>query len=375
MYSVLSEITRLRGGQKPIIDYRNSNHYRIVTLEENGFRTAYCFGVPIYNRKTRKLVEMRFHESNGIGKAYGSNAEITAEDSIVLKNGDGDCKIDLSGKPRLGKGAGVQYGMAEIFSTLNGVAVRAPCIADQLYTIRLFSGPPLSMNARANDRCLALMREEFKPFVTVSCIGVLDGSGKVIAPCMLCYQKTSDTEYAIILSHASPYGQKLLFEINLHEDKLFQDTTVESLHPELNNAFGGTAFIGNTAAYGEQWLYSRPDFSKLPELYGKQIRRAVFHLPRHGGSSGLSALGLTARFCSFGSNWGNKVKAAENVTEASASASYQSLDITNLIIDRNGFLKPSEGFILKSREKKGGFSAVSTGDSFFAPQILEVSFR
>ena len=91
MYSVLSEITRLRGGQKPIIDYRNSNHYRIVSLEENGFRTAYCFGVPIYNRKTRKLAERRFHESNGIGKAYGSNAEITAEDSIVLKNGDGVC--------------------------------------------------------------------------------------------------------------------------------------------------------------------------------------------------------------------------------------------------------------------------------------------
>ena len=98
-------------------------------------------------------------------------------------------------------------------------------------------------------------------------------------------------------------------------------------------------------------------------------------MPRFGGSCALSAFGLTARFCSFGSNWENKIQAADELTTASTGGAYQNLDITRLITDNAGFLKHSEGLILRPKEKNGGFSAVSTGDSYFAPQILEVNFR
>lgn len=374
MNSVLSEIIRLRCGRTPVIDYHNSNRYCIVVSEDNGTKTAYCFGVPIYNSRTRKLVTLQFQETGRAWKAEGSNAGITAGNKIFLENQDGFCRVDLPGNIMSGFGHSIRYGMAAVVPTLNGVFVRVPCRADQPYEIKLFSGQ-LFMNVRANDRCFSLMREEFKPFMTLSCIGAINGAGQMIAPCSLEYQRDSDNAYPLTMRHSSPYGSTLLFEINLHEDKLFQDTTVESLHPDRNNAFGGAAFIGNTAAYGEQWLYSRPDFSKLPELYDKQIRKAILHLPRFGGSCALSAFGLTARFCSFGSNWENKIQAADELTTASTGGAYQNLDITRLITDNAGFLKHSEGLILRPKEKNGGFSAVSTGDSYFAPQILEVNFR
>ena len=89
----------------------------------------------------------------------------------------------------------------------------------------------------------------------------------------------------------------------------------------------------------------------------------------------MVAYGLSARFCSFGSNWENKVMLAEEMTDVAFSGGYQSLDITDFITDDACFLKASEGFILRPKRKGGGFSVVSTGDSFFAPQILEVNFR
>lgn len=373
MRSVLSEITALRNGKMPAIDYRNSNRYCVIASENDGTKTAYCFGVPIYNRKTGRLVNLQFRETGSTWEAEGVNVGVTAGNEIVLENQEDFCKVTLPEKITAGTERCVRYGVSEVHPTLNGIFVRVPCKAVQPYEIKLLSGQPF-MNVRANDRCFSLMREEFKPFVTVSCIGAADNFGRLIAPCSLEYQRDSDNAYTLTIKHNSPYGSTLLFEVNLHEDKLFQDTTVESLHPDVNNAFGGTAFIGNTAAYGEQWLYSRPDFSKLPELYDKQIRRAVLHLPSFGGSGEVSAFGLNVRFCSFGSNWENKVQAEEEPMDAVSSDRYQSLNITNLITDHAGFLKHSEGLILRPKEKGNGFSAVSTGDSCFAPQILEVNF-
>lgn len=374
MRSVLGEITALRNGKAPVTDRRNSNRYCVVCTEDNGTKTAYCFGVPIYSSRSKRLLSLQFYENGRVWSACGSGAAVSVGGEIELADEYGRCTIRLPGAVSSLSGNRVRCGNAEILPTLNGILISVSCRAAEPFAVRLFSEQPF-MPVRANDRCFSLMREQFKPFVTVSCLGVLNSAGQMIAPCGLTYQKNSDQEYALTVTHTSPYGAKLLFEINLHAEKLFQDTTVESRHPDVNNAFGGTAFIGYTAAYGEQWLYSRPDLSKLPALCDKQIGRAVLHLPRFGGSAALTAFGLHARFCSFGSRWENRVGAAERATDAVLSGGYQSLDITGLITDEARFIKPSEGFILRPAAKDGGFSAVSTGDSFFAPQILEVNFR
>ena len=73
----------------------------------------------------------------------------------------------------------------------------------------------------------------------------------------------------------------ILFEINLYERKLFLDTTVESKNIGVNNAFGSIAFVGDTEQFGEQWLYSRPAFSLISELYEKSLNYAVLHIPKY----------------------------------------------------------------------------------------------
>ena len=158
MRSVLSEIITLRGGKIPVIDYRNNNCYCVIASEGNGTKTAYCFGVPIYNRKTRKLVDQRFYENNGIRKACGSNSEITVNDGVFMENGEGFCKVRFPEEAL--SGLGIRYGMASISNTLNGILIRVPCMAYQPYEVRLLSGQPF-MDVRANDRCFSIMLEAF----------------------------------------------------------------------------------------------------------------------------------------------------------------------------------------------------------------------
>ena len=58
------EIVKLRKGFPIIIDYHNSNRYRFVAQENNESKTAYYFSTPIYSRKSRKLLDLRYR-SNG----------------------------------------------------------------------------------------------------------------------------------------------------------------------------------------------------------------------------------------------------------------------------------------------------------------------
>lgn len=81
---------------------------------------------------------------------------------------------------------------------------------------------------RANDQCFALMQEDFRPFVTISAIGTAGLEQEVIAPARIDYQKQTDQTYELTLTPLSPMGTYVLLEANLHEPKLFQDTTVES---------------------------------------------------------------------------------------------------------------------------------------------------
>ena len=74
MQSVLGEIFRLRKGSPVVIDYHNSNRYRVVVQENDGTRTAYYFSTPIYNRKTRKMIDVKFQSNGGAIFSIGSNA-------------------------------------------------------------------------------------------------------------------------------------------------------------------------------------------------------------------------------------------------------------------------------------------------------------
>lgn len=376
MQSVLGEISKLRRGSPIIIDYHNSNRYRLVVQESNGTKTAYYFSTPIYSRRTRKMIDVKFQSNGDAIFSTGSNTNITVSRNVLIENAEGSCYIELSQNCNLISSQKVRCGSMVLIPTTNGVAFKCALKTNEKATFTIEVGQPF-LNVRANDRCFALMKERFRPFVVFSCIGTVDTSGNVIAPAKIEYQKLTDRHYRIAIFSTSPLAQSVLFEANLYENKLFQDTTVESMNPSTNNAFGSVGFIGNSSAYGEQWLYTRLDYSRIPEIMDKRIQKAVLHMPKLNQSKvEFSAYKVSARFCSFGSNWDNKIPGETPVSDSSSQNGYQSLDFTSLLIDgRTKTITKSEGLILKPKVKGSGFSVIATGDSYLAPQIMEINFR
>ena len=375
MISVLNEISKLRNSKSISIDYSNTNRYRVVLNESNGTKTAYFFTTPIYNNRTRKAVELKFHKKDGWFYSVGSNSSTTYSKNIRLENAESYCLVNLNNNVSFYSSNKLVCGNGLLSPTTNGFVYKVNCEKGNELSFELEVGKPY-MEVRANNKYFSLMSERFRPFVTVSCIGTVNDKGAVIAPAKISYQKLSDRKYRCTISHCSDLGKWIMFEVNLYEEKLVQDTTVESANPKTNNAFGSTAFIGNTLEYGEQWLYSRPDFSKLSDLSDKKIIKAVMHLPKYNQAAPqLTAFRVSARFCSFGSTWDNKIASASSIAESLSGDFYQDIDITSLFTDKFGRLVWSEGIILKPRIKGDGFSAIATGDSYYAPQIYEINYK
>lgn len=375
MHSVLNEITRLRKGAPVVIDYRNSNRYRLVLSESNGTKTAYYFATPIYNRTSRKMIDLRFYSNGGTIFASGSNANITISDNVRMENADGSCIMTLPQKADFISDRELHCGADVIYPTSNGIAYKGVIKGKGSLTLDIEVDQPF-LQVRCNDRCFALMKEKFRPLMVISCIGTLDFSGNVIAPARSEYQKLTDKKYQLTFIPASPLGHFILFEANLYENKLFQDTTVESKNTSVNNAFGGIGFLGATKDYGEQWLYTRPDVSKMPELNDKKILRAILHLPRLNSSDiQLNIAKASARFCSFGSTWENKIAESTSLPNPQIAGRYIDLDLTKLITDKYGRLTVSDGLILKAQKKDFGFSVIATADNYLFPQIFEINYR
>ncbi len=375
MNSILGEISTLRKGAPLVIDYKNSNRYRLVAIEPNGTKTAYYFTSPIYNSRTRKAVDMKFHSKAGVAYTTGSNANITVGSNIRMENSEGSCVISLSEHISHISETEIVYVNNRLYPTTNGVAIRSLCNEGKGCTFSVEVNKPF-LEIRANDKYFALMSERFRPFASISSIGTSDANENIIAPAKISYQKITDRKYTVCVLPCSSLGESVLIEANLYEPKLFQDTTVESKNAKVNNAFGSVGFIGSTKEFGEQWLYSRPDFTKMSELNDKKILRAVLHLPKlNTGAVELTSSKVAARFCSFGSTWDNKIAEAAAFNESRITDHYIDFNFMPVLADKQGRLQRGEGFILKAKRKNSGFSVVATGDNYFFPQILEVNYR
>lgn len=379
MRSILEEIGKLRNVVSyPLhIDRTNQNPYRLVLHEEDGTRTAYYFSVPIYNQQTRRLLRPCFTNDQGSYSHHGCSAKISAKENVIyMRNTDGECQLLFDGSPFRETTGELDNGSFRISGTLNGIACKGRKNEEMSVKFILHTDS-LVLSVRANDRCFSLMSSEFRPFVTVSGIAALDSFGQIAAPLRVHYQRLTDYDYALELFADSPYSHTAFFEVNMYAAKLFQDTTVDSQKADTNNAFGGTAYIGNSATYGEEWLYTRPDHSRLEDLLGRELRQAVFHIPSWAHRTvEMSAFSVVSRFCSFGSTWNNKVPESYKIGDTVVANGYHHLDVSGHFIEQNSrFLRHHEGMILRSKVKGTGYTAISTGDSYFAPQILEVRFR
>ena len=369
--TVLREIKYLRKMQDFVIDRRNSNRYRVMVMESTG-HTAYCFSTPIYDADTKKLIHLDFTKMKSGYTFKGSNSTISVcENRCILENRDG--RIILSLKDTL-MIQGTKYSAQSaitVIPTLNGVRF---VVKGQKLKFLLRSETKQD-GIRFHPICFSVMKEKFKPFLSVATLYATNGKG-IFSPVEMKYQDRGSQTYELELFHEVEDGT-FLFEINLYEPKLFQDTTVESVHPDTNNAYGAIGFIGKTKELGEQWLYSRPDFSKMPDLTSNTIDKVLLHIPiLNACSENVDVYIPQKRFCSFGSTWNKKVDASGKVTSSNNCDRYITIDVTTIFTNRTEHtLVYNEGLILKKPKGKNNFIAISTGDCYSAPQILEIKFK
>lgn len=369
--TVLNEIKYLRGMHDFLIDRRNSNRYQVVVKEPLG-HTAYCFSTPIYNTHTRRLVHMAFEKSKDGYSFKGSNGSISIhQNRCVFENKNGRVVVFLSETPTVQRDNHQLHPKITVTPTLNGI--RFSVNENQLHL--LLKSEVRQAGVRINSTCFSVMSEEFQPFLSVAALYSQDRNGNFFPVEMSC-QDTGDQTYDISLFHENKNG-RFLFEINLYEPKLFQDTTVESAHPDTNNAYGAIGFIGCTKQFGEQWLYSRPDFSKIPDLTSKSIEAVLLHIPVLNLSpESVDVFVPERRFCSFGSTWNQKVTPFAKRTSSINRGRYLTIDVTAVFTNHTDrTLVYNEGLILKKPKGKDNFIAISTGDCYSAPQILEIKFK
>ncbi len=369
--TVLNEIKYLRDMKDYLIDTRNRNRYRVLVKEKTGY-TAYHFSTPIYNISTHGLVKLEFNKTKN-GYVYkGSNGLISiCENRCVFETHGRRVIIILKNKPIIdGKGQLEDSDML-VTPTLNGIrfCVKGNCIS---FTLK---SEIEQYGIRSNFGCFAVMTEKFKPFLSVSSLFANDEKGNCF-PVKINYKETGNQEYELEVKNTQKNGT-FFFEMNLYEPKLFQDTTVNSFQPDMNNAYGAIGFIGETKEFGEQWLYLRPDFSKISDLFSEYIDRVLLHIPNlSGGTENLDVFVPTKRFCSFGSTWNKKVSISDRKNSSENKDKYLTIDLTSIFTDPNDqILKYNEGVVLKKPKGKNKFLAIATGDCYFAPQILEIKYK
>lgn len=377
MKSIFKEISKLRSGQPITINHQNSNRYCVVTDEDNGSQTAYFFSTPIYDSSTQNMLELSFEKAGDGYHLNGSNSRIVISDNVSMKN-QGGSTVNMQLKKQITEYSKEALKLENdvIYPTTNGIAYMAEIGDNNVFSFEIRTDNTSFIDIRYNDRYFCLMDYIFVPFVTVSCIGTVDEKGQIIAPATLTYNKISDDIYVINISPCAENAKHVMFEINMYEPKLFQDTTVESKNPKVNNAFGTVAFLGDTKEYGEQWLYSRLDYSRMVDIFDKKVHKAILHMPKlNGYANDLNVFKTESRFCSFVSNWDNKKLDAGQIASLTDENGYCNFDMTHVMTDSIlGYISRIDGMIIKPKQKGKQAVAVSTADSCYKPQILEINY-
>ena len=259
---------KLRNEDVLDINSNNTNRYSLIVNEGNHTSTAYCFGSPIYNYESKKIIDRVFEQSQNGFVLKGSNSNVfIGRDGIKGERYDGkNFFVKLSCGNLSYENTYIKAGKLIIKPTLNGVSVKIP-IENLPFNFNIIVDE-YNYQTQHNTKYFALMEEKFVPFVVVSAIGESDERNKVIAPAIISCKSIETGTAEISINSTENKGQYILFEINVYEPKLFQDTTVETGHLLENNAFGTVGFVGKSICLGEQWLYIRPDITKLAFLQG-----------------------------------------------------------------------------------------------------------
>lgn len=353
------------------VDTNQANRYCIKLNSAKG-KDAYYFGTPIYNTDSRKMIRCKFVAANGHYRFIGSSCEVTVTATqIKLTRGKQHLTINLGKTYSWVMRDGVLVSnQLSIAPTYNGICIEGNLMPMSFDAVVNFG----YQNIRTSQNCVCFMESRFKPIVVISAL--FSAKQKVgCHPLQIRYRETTPKEGSLSFLSEDPLYNYGICEINFYEPKLIQDTPVSGKHPKENNAFGPIAFVGKSNFYGTQWLYSRLDINKMPELQRKYISEIKLYVPLFTkNSTALEVFELSNRFCSFGSTWSNKIAKENRHDAVKINGGYACVDLTRHYINR-GLLTESAGVVITpARASELGYQAISTGDSYIMPPILCVKY-
>ena len=355
---------------------RRLNRYAVEVEAESDGKHAFLFSTPIY-RSNKQSVECSFVKNESSYCFTGSNCrvEITKEGAIFRKK-EGDVYIRWAVEQNFILGNNGEYLQSEamrVHPTLNGIAV---CCQHASHTQLTFDTNMHSeLPMKHNDKYCAYMADKFRPFFVINGMFAQNSAQSVFGGVGLTLRKQSATQYIIDLKAASENTDQIIWEANFYESKTTQDTTVESRNPKTNNVFGDIAFVGRSQDFGVQYLYLRFDHAKFAEVKTKDLKRVVLHIPYYaikGDSFQISA--PFRRFCSFGSNWQNRVSSVDLPIAGVVEKNIVSFDLSKYMLTPSGDLIVTNGLVLRMTANEE-FAILATADNYFTPQILEFQYK
>ncbi len=353
------------------------NRYILERKTEDAVTELFC-GIPIRSRKGT-TTDGSFSFGTDGPAANGTNCKLRiTNDKLILSGKNGTVTVGFNGSkiPSACTGGAVCGGKVCIQAASNGAVFSCRCAPCEKITLNVATD--IANEAiRKNNKYVAFMKKPFRPTFTIASLYAVSADGKRYRPLIL--ESKSGNLYRQEIEFSSAFNEEHInvFEINMYEPKLMQDTTVESATATQNNAYGATAFVGRTDEYGEQWLYLKANLHALAHLKDRKLLSAKLHIPIINGSGEhVQAFMLPSRFCSFGSNWNNKLAyIPDAIAEKSCSnANYVTFDVTRAIAEGlNKGSKESAGVLIKSLSKTE-CALLATGDCYAFPQLLEVEY-
>lgn len=366
----LQTVAELHRSTELDVDTEQANRY-CIRLNTSRGKEAYYFASPIYNAYSRKLVQRSFFANASEYRFAGSNCTASVSGTqISLRKGDRVFTMTFP-HPQLWRitGGHLESNDYTLSPTCNGV-----CLSGKTDHLRFgFSARFPYRSIRTSQNCLCWMEEQFKPAVVVSAL-VAEGAKQQV-PLRVRLEQTAGNAGIVGFETTDPVFRQGWIEVDFYEPKLIQDTPVSGRFPKENNAFGPIAFIGKSAYFGTQWLYTRLDIAKFQELRGNYIREMKLYLPYLSrGPSAPELYGLTARFCSFGSTWNNKVKQTEDGQTVTVGSRFLCLDLTRFYTNRARLTESAGTVLTPSHSWEPGCHTISTGDCCAMPPILCIKY-
>ena len=372
MFTALNTIYGIVGKEN-ISTLSFEGRYACKLQKKNGVESKFYFATPIANGSV--LVEKCFDIfSNGYSfQGSGGKIEIFPE-GIVLRNAE--CEIRFLWEREQSFHISEDHARLtseemSISPTFSGVKVMQKYQGPLYFTCIVQSKK--KGHIRMNSKSFAYMKDKFLPHFTLSTMYANKANG--LLGVNLAMKQEGDTKVRLRMIASDKEATSLCWEMNWYEPKLIQDTTVESARPSENNVYGNIAFLGHTPDHGVQYLYSRFDLTKINADPSQRMERVLLHIPYYqAGEQGFRVFAPFRRFCSFGSNWENKMPASEFCARYEKKNGCFVFDLSQYLLNQNGGFTANTGVVFCSAVADGA-SILSTADNYDRPQIIEIQYE